>query len=186
MDFVSVFLIAVGLAMDAFAVSLCKGFALRKVAVREMLIAGLWFGAVQAAMPIAGFCLGSSFYDLISAYDHWVAFLLLLLIGANMIREALSGGDEGKDPDMSPKAMLPLAVATSIDALAVGISLSMEEADVLVPAAVIGAVTLAISAAGVKLGSLFGDRYGSGAEAVGGAILILIGLRILLDGLGII
>ena len=187
MDFVPVFLIAVGLAMDAFAVSLCKGFALRKVALREMMAAGLWFGAFQAAMPIVGFYLGSSFYDLISAFDHWVAFLMLLMIGANMIREALfSDEKEGSDPDISPRAMLPLAVATSIDALAVGISLSMEETSVFVPAAIIGVVTLAISAAGVKLGSLFGDRYGSGAEAIGGTILILIGLKILLDGLGII
>ena len=186
MDVVPVFLLAVGLAMDAFAVSLCKGFALRKIAFREMLIAGVWFGFFQALMPAIGFCLGSSFYGLISAYGHWVAFFMLLLIGANMIREAFSGGSEGASPDMSAGAMLPLALATSIDALAAGVSLAMTETEILAPAALIGTVTLLISAAGIKIGSLFGDRYGSRAEAAGGIILILIGLRILLRGLGII
>ncbi len=186
MDFTAILLIAVGLAMDAFAVSLCKGLALRKVTLRSMLIAGLWFGGFQALMPIIGFYLGVSFYDLISAYDHWVAFLLLFLIGANMVREGLFGEEEEVDVDMGVKTMVLLAIATSIDALAIGISFAMTEDSIFLPALIIGVVTLAISMAGVKIGSLFGDRFGKKAEILGGAILITIGLKVLLEGLGII
>ncbi len=186
MDFIAILLIAVGLAMDAFAVSLCKGLALRKVTLRNMLIAGLWFGGFQALMPIIGFYLGVSFYDLISAYDHWVAFLLLFLIGANMIREGLFGEEEDVDADMGLKTMVLLAIATSIDALAVGISFAMTEDSILLPAAIIGVVTLIISMAGVKIGSLFGDRFGNKAEILGGVILVIIGLKVLLEGLGFI
>ena len=186
MDFTAILLIAVGLAMDAFAVSLCKGLALRKVTLRSMLIAGLWFGGFQALMPIIGFYLGVSFYDLISAYDHWVAFLLLFLIGANMVREGLFGEEEEVDADMGVKTMVLLAIATSIDALAIGISFAMTEDSIFLPALIIGVVTLAISMAGVKIGSLFGDRFGKKAEILGGAILITIGLKVLLEGLGII
>lgn len=186
MDFTAILLIAVGLAMDAFAVSLCKGLALRKVTLRSMLIAGLWFGGFQALMPTIGFYLGVSFYDLISAYDHWVAFLLLFLIGANMVREGLFGEEEEVDADMGVKTMVLLAIATSIDALAIGISFAMTEDSIFLPALIIGVVTLAISMAGVKIGSLFGDRFGKKAEILGGAILIIIGLKVLLEGLGII
>ncbi len=186
MDFIAILLIAVGLAMDAFAVSLCKGLALRKVTFRNMLVAGLWFGGFQALMPIIGFYLGVSFYDLISAYDHWVAFLLLFLIGANMIREGLFGEEEDVDADMGIKTMVLLAIATSIDALAVGISFAMTEDSIFLPAAIIGVVTLIISMAGVKIGSLFGDRFGNKAEVLGGVILVIIGLKVLLEGLGFI
>lgn len=186
MDLLEILLIAVGLAMDAFAVSLCKGFALRKVTFRAMLLAGIWFGVFQALMPVIGFYLGGSFYDLISAYDHWVAFFLLLLIGANMIRESVFGDDGDVDADMGVRTMALLAVATSIDALAVGISLAMSERSIAWPAFLIGIVTLLLSMVGVKAGSLFGDRFGRKAEILGGAILILIGLKVLLEGLGLI
>ncbi len=186
MDFIAILLIAVGLAMDAFAVSLCKGLALRKVTLRNMLVAGLWFGGFQALMPIIGFYLGVSFYDLISAYDHWVAFFLLFLIGANMVREGLFGEEEEVDADMGVKTMVLLAIATSIDALAIGISFAMTEDSIFLPALIIGVVTLVISMAGVKIGSLFGDRFGKKAEVLGGVILIGIGLKVLLEGLGFI
>ncbi len=186
MDFIAILLIAVGLAMDAFAVSLCKGLALRKVTLRSMLIAGLWFGGFQALMPIIGFYLGVSFYDLISAYDHWVASILLFLIGANMVREGLFGEEEEVDADMGIKTMVLLAIATSIDALAIGISFAMTENSIFLPATIIGVVTLVISMAGVKIGSLFGDRFGKKAEVLGGVILIIIGLKVLLEGLGFI
>lgn len=184
MDILSLVLIAVGLAMDAFAVAICKGLAMKKPGVRSILIIGLWFGLFQALMPVIGYYLGSAFYDYIADFDHWIAFILLALIGANMIREALSG-DEDVDDDIGVRTMLILAVATSIDALAVGISLAMTGDDILTSAVLIGVITLLISAAGVKIGSLFGDRFGKKAELAGGIILIVIGLRILLEHLGV-
>ncbi|MBQ8179596.1 MAG: manganese efflux pump [Candidatus Methanomethylophilaceae archaeon] len=184
MDIVSILLIAVGLAMDAFAVSLCKGTALRRVTFGSMLTVGLWFGVFQALMPIIGYHVGSLFYDQIAAYDHWVAFVLLAAIGANMIREALSGEEESVDDDLRPRTMLLLAIATSIDALAVGISLSMAGGGIWVPALVIGVVTMVLSMFGVRFGSALGDRFGRNAELLGGAVLIIMGLRILSDHLG--
>ena len=186
MEYLSVLLIAVGLAMDAFAVAICKGLAMRKPGVKAILVIGLWFGFFQAVMPVIGYLLGSSFYSYISEYDHWIAFALLALIGANMIREALSGEEEGVDDSIGFRTMLVLAIATSIDALAVGISLAMTGDDIFQSAVMIGVVTFLISAVGVKMGSLVGDRFGSRAELVGGVILILIGLRILLDHLGLL
>ncbi len=186
MEYLSVLLIAVGLAMDAFAVAICKGLAMRKPGVKAILVIGLWFGFFQAVMPVIGYLLGSSFYSYIADYDHWIAFALLALIGANMIREALSGEEEGVDDSIGFRTMLVLAIATSIDALAVGISLAMTGDDIVQSAVMIGVVTFLISAAGVKMGSLVGDRFGSRAELVGGVILILIGLRILLDHLGVL
>ena len=186
MELITVLLLAVGLAMDAFAVSICKGLAVRKVTVRTMVIIGLWFGVFQGVMPVIGYMAGSAFYDLISDYDHWIAFILLFLIGVNMIREALSDEEEGVDDDLGFRTMLLLAIATSIDALAVGISLAMTGDGIVEPALVIGVVTMLISMCGVWIGSRFGDRYGKKAELVGGAILILIGLRIVLEHTGII
>lgn len=184
MDFLSLVLIAVGLAMDAFAVSICKGLAMKRPGPKAIIVVGLWFGFFQALMPLIGYCLGSSFYDYISDYDHWVAFILLAAIGLNMIREALSGEEEGVDGSIGFRTMLVLAVATSIDALAVGISLAMTGDDIVSSALLIGIVTFLISAVGVKIGSVFGDRFGQKAELVGGVILIIIGLRILLEHLG--
>lgn len=186
MELITVLLLAVGLAMDAFAVSICKGLAVRKVTIRTMVIVGLWFGVFQGVMPVIGYVSGSAFYDLISEYDHWIAFILLFLIGANMIREALSDEDEGVDDNLGFRTMLLLAIATSIDALAVGISLAMTGDGIVEPALIIGVVTMIISMFGVWIGSRFGDRYGKKAELVGGVILILIGLRIVLEHTGFI
>ena len=184
MDILSLVLIAVGLAMDAFAVAICKGLAMKRPEIRSILIVGVWFGFFQALMPVIGYYLGAAFYDYIAAYDHWIAFILLAVIGVNMIREALSDEEEGVDADTGFRTMLVLAIATSIDALAVGISLAMTGDDIVTSAVLIGVITFLISAFGVKIGSLFGDRFGKKAELVGGAILIVIGLRILLEHLG--
>ena len=184
MDILSLVLVAVGLAMDAFAVSICKGLAMKRPGIRSIIVIGVWFGFFQALMPVIGYYLGASFYDYIADYDHWIAFILLAAIGLNMIREALSDEEEGVDGDTGFRTMLVLAIATSIDALAVGISLAMTGDDIVISAVLIGAVTFLISAFGVKIGSLFGDRFGKKAELVGGVILIVIGLRILLEHLG--
>lgn len=179
-------LLAVGLAMDAFAVSICKGLAMGKPPFRSMLIIGIWFGLFQGLMPIIGFALGTAVYDLISDFDHWIAFGLLALIGANMIREALSDDEDAMDADISVKTMLILAIATSIDALAVGISLAMEGSDIHCSALIIGVVTLILSMIGVRIGGLFGDRYGRRAELAGGTILIILGVKILFEHMGIL
>lgn len=185
MEFLSVLLIAIGLAMDAFAVSICKGTVVRKASLKVMLTAGIWFGVFQGVMPVIGYLLGSSFYGLISEYDHWVAFILLFLIGANMIRESMSDEEE-VDDDLGMRTMFVLAVATSIDALVVGISLAMTGEGILFSVLTIGVVTLLLSMFGVFIGGRFGDRYGKKAEIVGGIILILIGLKILLEHTGYI
>ena len=181
--------LAVGLAMDAFAVSICKGLPLKKTTLRHMSVVGLWCGGFQALMPLIGFFLGSMFADKIQAFDHWVAFGLLALIGGNMLREAL-GGEEDECEDcensLTVKSMLPMAIATSIDALAVGISLAVVNANIWVSVAFIGVVTFLLSGAGVKLGSVFGARYKTKAEIAGGVILILLGLKILLEHLGVL
>ena len=180
--------LAVGLSMDAFAVSICKGLALKKIRVRHMATVGAWFGGFQALMPLIGYFLGSMFADSIRAFDHWVAFALLALIGGNMIREALSGEAECEECDnaLGFKTMLVMAVATSIDALAVGISLAMVSANIWVSVVFIGVVTFLLSGLGVKLGSVFGAKYKSKAELAGGVILILLGLKILLEHLGVL
>ena len=176
--------IAIGLSMDAFAVSICKGLSLGKINWKHMCIAGAWFGGFQALMPAIGFAFGRLFADKITKYDHWFAFILLVLIGINMIREAF-GKDEELDAKMDVKTMLLLAVATSIDALAVGVSFAFLEIGMLIIPAVclIGVITFGFSAAGVKIGSIFGTKYRSKAELVGGIILLLIGAKILIQGL---
>ena len=177
--------LAVGLSMDAFAVSVCKGLALRRVGAKECLTAGVWFGTFQALMPLLGFFLGATFAEKITAVDHWIAFVLLGLIGANMIRESF-GEAEGMNSAMTPAAMLPLAVATSIDALAVGVTFALLTIRILPAVATIGVITCALSALGVKLGSIFGARWRNRAELAGGVILILLGTKILLEHLGIL
>ena len=184
MDLPSVVLIGIGLAMDAFAVSICKGLAMKDPKVKAMAVIGLWFGFFQAFMPIIGYYLGESFYQYIADYDHWIAFILLLLIGLNMIRESFSSEDEGIDDSLGIKIMFLLAVATSIDALVVGITFAMDGSDILIPALIIGVITFSLSVVGVKIGSTVGDRFGRKAELAGGMILILIGLKILLEHLG--
>ena len=181
-----VFLIGVGLSMDAFAVSICKGLSVGKIRPRHALIAGGWFGLFQAMMPVLGYVLGVRFQNLIASVDHWIAFVLLALIGGNMIREALGGEDEGTDDDFGPRAMVLLAVATSIDALAVGITFAFLEVSILPAAGLIGVTTFVISAAGTYIGAFFGSRFKKWAELAGGIILILIGLKILLEHLGIL
>ena len=185
MGLVELFLIAVGLSMDAFAVAVCKGLALRKVNLGQMALVGLWFGGFQALMPLIGYFVGVQFREQITAIDHWVAFGLLAVIGGNMIREALSKEEECPDASLTVKAMLPMAVATSIDALAVGVSIAFLSVIIGAAVSVIGVITFLLSMVGVKVGSLFGAKYKSRAELVGGIILILMGLKILLEHLGV-
>ncbi len=185
MSFWELFLIGVGLSMDAFAVSVCKGLSVQKVRARHMLLCGAYFGAFQALMPAAGYFLGSRFSAAITRMGHWVAFFLLAFIGLNMIRESFSGQEQAND-DFSPAAMLALAVATSIDALAVGVAFAAVQAAILPAVALIGGTTFAISAAGVRIGAVFGARWHAPAERAGGAVLLFIGLKILLEGLGVL
>lgn len=187
------FLTAVGLAMDAFAVAICKGLSVQKAKVSHMTITGLYFGIFQAAMPLIGYLVGKQFKHYVETFDHWIAFVLLGLIGANMIREALSKEEEsecncdGKDSSFGFKAMFPMAIATSIDALAVGVTYAFLPDVNIVPAvAFIGVITFALSFAGVKIGNIFGTKFKSKAELAGGIILILIGTKILLEHLGVI
>lgn len=190
MGLIELCFIAVGLSMDAFAVSICKGLACREQNLRSNLLAGLYFGGFQGLMPAIGWLLGVRFSEAITSIDHWVAFVLLSFIGGSMIRESRSGaGEEELDASFGFRAMLPLAVATSIDALAVGVSfafLGMTGREILGAAALIGAVTFVLSAVGVRVGSVFGSRFKSRAELCGGVILIFIGLKILLEHLGIL
>ena len=177
--------IALGLSMDACAVSVCKGLSVDRLSVRHMLITGLYFGGFQALMPLIGYFLGSSFEEFITSFDHWIAFILLALIGVNMIRES-RGAAEELNASFGVKAMLPLAVATSIDALAVGVTFAFLRVQIVPAVASIGAITFALSFAGVKIGNVFGDRFEKKAEICGGVILILIGAKILLEHLGIL
>ena len=187
MDIISLLLLAVGLSMDAFAVSVCKGLALKKVSLRHMCIVGAWFGGFQALMPSLGYLLGIRFEQYITAIDHWIAFVLLVLIGANMIREALSKEEaEEANASLAFKTMLLMAVATSIDALAVGITFAFLSVHIVPAALTIGATTFLLSAAGVKVGSVFGLRYKKRAEIAGGVILCLLGVKILLEHLGVL
>ena len=188
MGFGELFLLAVGLAMDAFAVSICKGLATTKASLKGSLICGTWFGGFQALMPLIGFFLGALFADAIKAFDHWVAFILLAIIGINMLKEAFGSCDcEEHDADFSAKTMFIMAVATSIDALAVGISLAMAGvSNIFLAVLLIGLMTCSLSALGVKIGNAFGCKYEKKAQIAGGVILILLGTKILLEHLGIL
>lgn len=184
MGFWELLLLGVGLSMDAFAVSVCKGLAVQRADKKTAVVCGLWFGFFQALMPVIGFFLGRIFADAIEAVDHWVAFGLLSIVGVNMIKEALEDEESSADADLSPKAMLPLAVATSIDALAVGVSLAMAEVNIWTAVALIGVTTFLLSAAGSLVGGVFGRKYEKKAEIFGGVTLIFLGLKILLENLG--
>ena len=186
MSILELFLVAVGLSMDAFAVAVCKGLASGKVRARHMLIPGAWFGVFQALMPLIGYFLGSRFEKYIVSVDHWIAFVLLAGIGANMLREARKDSAGEEDASLAVKVMLPLALATSIDALAVGITFGFLQVRILPAVLFIGAVTFLLSAAGVKVGSIFGERWRRSAQIAGGVSLILLGVKILLEHLGII
>ena len=182
MGIIETFILAVALSMDAFAVSVCKGLSMGKAKLGSALTVGLWFGVFQALMPLIGFFLGVQFENYISAFDHWIAFILLAAIGANMVREAVKGEDEG-DPSVGFMAMLPLAVATSIDALASGVAMAAAGADIIHAVVFIGITSFVLSMIGVRAGSLIGGRNSSRAEAIGGIVLIAIGLRILIQHL---
>lgn len=186
MSIVTLFLIAVSLSMDAFAVSICKGLATPQFRFKNALTVGIWFGGFQALMPMLGFFLGSRFEQYIVSIDHWIAFALLGLIGMNMIREAVSGNEESENASFDAKTMLILAIATSIDALAVGISFALLHVQIVFAASFIGLTTFVISGLGLLVGNAFGTRYKAKSELLGGIILILIGFKILGEHLGLI
>lgn len=185
MSILDLFILAVGLSMDAFAVSVCKGLSLGKIKPKHMCIAGAWFGGFQALMPLIGYFLGSFFAEMIEKYDHWVAFVLLAIIGGNMIKESFDK-DEKVDSSMDVKSMLLLAIVTSIDALAVGVTFAFLQVQIVPAVSFIGVITFIFSAVGVKIGSLFGTKYKSKAELFGGIVLVLIGIKILLEGIGVL
>lgn len=187
MEIVSLLLIAVSLSMDAFAVAVCKGLAMKKLTWRGMLTVSAWFGAFQALMPLIGYYLGRVFERQIQAVDHWISFALLLLIGLNMIREAFSREEEPACASLAPSVMVLLALATSIDALAVGVVFALSGSlNIWLSALIIGVAAFLLSAVGVRVGNLFGARHKSRAEFVGGVILVLLGVKILLEDLGVL
>ena len=186
MGILELFILAIGLSMDAFAVAICKGLSVQKLEIKHMLIVGAYFGGFQALMPAIGYLLGSQFEHLIVSVDHWIAFFLLLFIGGNMIKESRENDVEDLDDDFGFKTMLLLAIATSIDALAVGVTFAFLRVDIVAAVLFIGCITFICSAIGVKLGNVFGAKYKSKAELAGGVILILIGTKILLEHLGIL
>ncbi|MBR9937804.1 manganese efflux pump [Oscillospiraceae bacterium Marseille-Q3528] len=184
MGLTELFILAVGLSMDAFAVAVCKGLAMQKMNWRHAIIIGLYFGGFQAAMPSLGYILGIGFQSYIQAVDHWIAFVLLTFIGLNMVRESRDRKAEHADPSVGFQVMVILAIATSIDALAVGVTFAFLQVDIVPAVCFIGTVTFLLSVIGVKVGNVFGTRYKSRAELAGGLILIAIGVRILLEHLG--
>ena len=191
MGFVELFLIGVGLSMDAFAVSVCKGLGMSRLNIRQAAVISLFFGGFQALMPLIGWALGTQLADFITPIDHWIAFILLALIGGKMLFDAFRGDDEGeagepKDTRLDLKELLMLAIATSIDALAVGITFAFLGVNIVEAISIIGATTFVLSVAGVAVGHAFGARYERGATIVGGVVLILIGCKILLEHLGVI
>lgn len=186
MDVPTLFALAAGLSMDAFAVSICKGLAMHKATLKKAAIVGIWFGGFQALMPAIGYLLGMQFREKIVFIDHWIAFVLLVLIGVNMIREACGKESEETDDSLAFKEMFVLAVATSIDALAVGITFAFLAVHIFWAVVFIGIVTFCFSIAGVKIGNGFGTRYKAKAELAGGVILIFLGIKILLEHLDII
>lgn len=186
MNLLTLFTLAVGLSMDAFAVAICKGLAMEKITIKKMAVVGLWFGGFQGLMPFLGYLLGTGFSDSISSIDHWIAFILLGLIGANMIKEALSDEEECQNGATDMKTMFVLAVATSIDALAAGVTFAFLKVNVLAAVVFIGVTTFVLSMAGVKAGSVFGEKYKAKAELAGGIILIFLGIKILLEHTGIL
>lgn len=186
MSIIELFVLAIGLSMDAFAVSICKGLSLGRIKTRHMLIAGAWFGGFQALMPLLGYFLGSLFAEMITKYAHWIAFVLLMYLGINMYKESRENECDEMDASMHAKDMFILAIATSIDALAVGVTFAFLQVQIIPAVSFIGIITFICSAIGVKIGSLFGEKYKSKAEMSGGIILMFIGVKILLDGLGVL
>lgn len=181
MSLFEILVIAIGVSMDAFAVAICKGLSVSKLRPSHALKTGLWFGGFQALMPLIGYFAGVRFADVVSSVDHWIAFILLGFIGANMIKESFSREEENHDSDFSFKTMLAMAVATSIDALAVGVSFAFLRVSIWMAVLIIGLMTALFSIAGVRIGNVFGSRYKSLAELVGGVILLLMGIKILIE-----
>ncbi|CDA58666.1 putative manganese efflux pump MntP [Clostridium sp. CAG:245] len=186
MGAIEILLISIGLAMDAFAVSVCKGLAMKKMSWKKAIIIGLYFGIFQAVMPVIGYFLGTTFERFITNVDHWIAFILLVGIGINMVKEAFDKESENRNDNVDVKTMLVLSIATSIDALAIGITFACLKIHIVMPVITIGLITFIISVIGVKIGNRFGDKYGKKAGIMGGVILILLGIKILLEHLGII
>ena len=184
--FIEIFLIGVGLSMDAFAVSICKGLSMKMIKKRDVFIIALFFGGFQALMPFIGWFLGKGFESYITSIDHWIAFILLVGIGINMVKEAFNKESENRNDNVDVKTMLVLSIATSIDALAIGITFACLKIHIVMPVITIGLITFIISVIGVKIGNRFGDKYEKKAEIMGGVILILLGIKILLEHLGII
>lgn len=185
MDIIEIIIIAIGLAMDAFAVAIGKGLSISKVSWRHYLLIGLWFGGFQALMPLIGYLLGTSFANVVAGFDHWIVFALLSLIGSNMIKESFSRKEDQVNADISTKTMFLLSIATSIDALAAGVSFAFFANDIIYPVLIIGIITFALSTIGVKIGNIFGNRYKRKAEFAGGVILIIIGIKILFEHLSL-
>ncbi len=190
MNITEIVILAISLSMDAFAVALCKGLALKKINVKNCLIVGLWFGTFQGLMPLIGYLLGNTFAEKITAIDHWIAFFLLAIIGANMIKESFDKDEECCNDSLGIKTMFVMAVATSIDALAVGVSFAFTDFNpdwfVYIAFVLIGVITCILSSIGVKIGNIFGTKFKSKAEFAGGAVLIILGTKILLEGLNIL
>lgn len=177
-----IIILGIGLSMDAFAVAICKGLSSEKFSLKTAVIVGAWFGLFQALMPLIGYLLGGLVSEYIVAIDHWIAFVLLGFIGGKMIYEAIKG-EEKQDASVAFAVMLPLAIGTSIDAMAAGITLAFSEVNIFVAIAIIGSITFVLSAIGVKIGNIFGAKFKSKAEIFGGAVLILLGLKILIEHL---
>lgn len=185
MGILEILLLGIGLAMDAFAVSICKGLSMKRMNWKNAVIIALYFGTFQMLMPMIGYFLGSSFESFVTTFDHWIAFILLSLIGGNMIKESFDNEDGKKNDKVDFKTMVVLALATSIDALAVGITFAFFDVNLLLAVSIIGIITFIISIFGVKIGNKFGDKYQNKAELMGGIILVLLGIKILLEHLGI-
>lgn len=186
MGIFEVIFISISLAMDAFAVSICKGLSMNKLDWKKAFIIALYFGAFQALMPVIGYFLGATFSDFVTSIDHWIAFILLAIIGGNMIKESFDNEEEKRNDNVDFKTMIVLAIATSIDALAIGVTFAFLKTSIILPVVCIGVITFLMSLLGVKIGNKFGDKFQNKAELLGGIILILIGLKILLEHLGII
>lgn len=186
MGVLELLLLSVGLAMDAFAVSVCKGISMKKMNWKKAIIIGLYFGGLQALMPTIGYFLGAAFQSLITSIDHWIAFILLGIIGGGMIKESFGDDEENRNDDVSFKTMIVLAIATSIDALAIGITFAFLNVNLVLAISLIGIITFILSVFGTKIGNRFGDKYEKKAEFLGGVILVLLGIKILLEHLGVI
>lgn len=182
MGFLELFIIAIGVSMDAFAIALCKGLSVEKVEKKHLIITGLWFGGSQALMPVIGYFLGNTFQAFIESIDHWISFILLVIIGINMIKESKEKA-KSLDTSFSAKVMFPLAIADSLDALAVGVTFAFQDAPIIIAISLIGITTFLISAIGVKIGNKFGAKYKSKAELTGGIVLIVMGCTILIKDL---